>query len=159
MPRSKIKNLKTLKPIINRLKEKGKRIVFTNGCFDILHLGHVEYLEKAKSKGDILIAAINSDDSVRRLKGRKRPIIKEEDRSRILAALESIDYVIIFGQDTPYGLIKELRPDVLIKGADWKKDNIVGLDLVKKYGGRVETVKLSPGRSTTGIIRKIIEAG
>lgn len=155
MLKSKIKNLRELKRIISSLKAKGKRIVFTNGCFDLLHYGHVKYLESAKRKGDILIVAINCDASVKRIKGNKRPIINEKDRSGIIAALESVDYVVLFEEDTPFKIIKLLKPDTLIKGADWDKKGIVGRDFVLSYGGRVSTINLVKGRSTTNLIKKI----
>lgn len=155
MLKSKIKNLRKLKRIISSLKAKGKRIVFSNGCFDLLHYGHVKYLESAKRKGDILIVAINCDASVRRIKGNKRPIINEKDRTKIVAALESVDYVVLFKEDTPFKIIKLLKPDILIKGADWDKKGIVGRDFVLSYGGRVSTINLVKGRSTTNLIKKI----
>ncbi len=150
----KIKTLAALKQIVNRLKRQGKRIVFTNGCFDILHIGHVQYLEDAKRKGDYLIVALNSDLSVRRLKGPARPVTKEADRARVLAALQSVDYVVLFGQDTPYAVIRELKPDILVKGGDWPLNKIVGADLVKSYGGRVSCIPYIPGKSTTKIIAR-----
>jgi rfaE bifunctional protein nucleotidyltransferase chain/domain len=153
----KIKNPGELKVIIKKLKENGKIIVFTNGCFDILHYGHVMYLKKAKAKGDYLIVGLNSDSSVRKIKGNTRPIVDEKDRAGVLAALESVDFVVIFKEDTPLRIIRELKPDILIKGSDWNKKTIVGADFLKSYGGKVKTVKLAQGRSTTGIIRKIIE--
>lgn len=158
LSRLKIKGLDKLTKIIAGLKAKGKKIVFTNGCFDLLHWGHVKYLEDAKSKGDILIVAINRDASVRRIKGTKRPIVKEKDRAGIVAALESVDYVVLFIEDTPLKVIKLLKPDILVKGADWNKINIVGADYVLSYGGRVSTIKLIQGRSTTGLIRKIAQS-
>lgn len=151
----KIKQLKELQEIIARLKAKGKKVVFTNGCFDLLHYGHVQYLEEAKRKGDILVVALNSDASVRRIKGKKRPLVSQKDRLKVVAALESVDYVVVFEEDTPLKAIKLLKPDILIKGADWQKSNIVGGDFVTSYGGRVATVKLSAGRSTTKLIKKI----
>lgn len=157
MSRAKIKCLQELKRIITSLQNKGKKIVFTNGCFDILHYGHVMYLEKAKAKGDILIVAVNSDSSVQRLKGKNRPIINEFDRLRIIAGLSSVDYVTTFQQDTPFEVIKKLKPDILIKGSDWNKENIVGADFIKGYGGNVYTIKLAYDRSTTSIIKKIVE--
>ena len=155
MSRAKIKNLRELRKEISRLKAKGKRVAFTNGCFDLLHYGHVKYLEDAKRKGDILVVAINQDASIRRIKGDKRPIVNEQDRARIVAALESVDYVTLFKEDTPLKVIKLLKPDILVKGADWNKDNIVGADVVLSYGGRVATIKLVKGRSTSGLIEKI----
>jgi len=151
----KIKGALQLKPIIAGLKRKGRRIVFTNGCFDLLHFGHVSYLEKAKAKGDVLVVAVNSDASVRRIKGRRRPITSQRDRARVIAALQSVDYVTLFGQDTPLAVIKLLRPDVLVKGADWPKKDIVGAGFVASYGGKVVAVALEPARSTTGLIKKI----
>jgi len=151
----KIKSPWELKKILSRLKNQGKRIVFTNGCFDLLHYGHIQYLEAAKRKGDVLVVALNSDSSIKRIKGKNRPIINERDRLGTIVALASVDYVTLFSEDTPLKLIKLLKPDILIKGADWNKKNIVGADLVAGYGGKVYTVKLSQGRSTTKIIKKI----
>lgn len=132
-----------------------KKIVFTNGCFDILHRGHVEYLKKSKMCGDILIVGINSDSSVRRLKGPSRPVVPLTDRATVLAALEMIDYIIPFSDDSPLNLIRVIRPDVLVKGADWKESEIVGADVVKSYGGKVQRVQLTPGRSTSSLIDRI----
>lgn len=157
MSGTKIKNLKALLNIIPKLKKQGKKIVFTNGCFDILHYGHAMYLEKAKAKGDILVVGLNSDSSVRRIKGKKRPIVNQKARSQLIASLESVDYVVIFNQDTPLETIKKIKPDILIKGSDWNKNNIVGADFIKSCGGKVLTVKLARGCSTTNLIRKIIE--
>ncbi len=154
---AKVKKLPELEKIIQRLQKSGKRIVFTNGCFDILHYGHVKYLEDAKKKGDILIVAINSDASIRKIKGDRRPLVPQEDRSRTIAALQSVDFVTVFGEDTPLKTIRALCPDVLIKGADWKNKDIVGADIVRKKGGTVSTIKLEKGRSTTNLIHKIIE--
>ncbi len=139
------------------MKKQDKKIVFTNGCFDILHAGHVEYLQKAKTKGDILVVAVNSDASVKRIKGNQRPIIQQADRGKILAGLASVDYVVIFNQDTPLETIKAMKPDVLIKGADWKINKIAGADFISGYGGKVQTVKLTVGRSTTNIINAILK--
>ncbi len=132
--------------------------MFTNGCFDLLHYGHIRYLEAARKKGDILVVALNSDASIKRIKGKNRPIISQGDRLGTIAALEKVDYVTSFGEDTPLKLIKMLKPDFLVKGADWKKRDIVGADYVRGYGGRVDTIKLSRGRSTTEIIKKIAES-
>ena len=153
----KVKNLPALLQIIRRYKKQGKSIVFTNGCFDLLHLGHVTYLERAKSKGDLLIVAINSDRSVRTLKGRERPLVPQSERGRVLAGLSSVDYVTIFDEPTPLSLIRALEPDVLVKGADWKKDSIVGSDVVKHRGGKVITIPVVKGISTTQIIKRIVE--
>lgn len=129
--------------------------MFTNGCFDILHAGHVTYLEKAKRLGDILIVGLNSDSSVRRIKGPARPVTPEGDRARVIAALEAVDYVTLFSEDTPLTLIRELCPDILVKGADWKKDQIVGAKEVRSWGGKVKQIPLVPGRSTSAIIKKM----
>jgi D-beta-D-heptose 7-phosphate kinase/D-beta-D-heptose 1-phosphate adenosyltransferase len=155
MLKQKIKHLDSLKKIVSQLKRKGKRIVFANGCFDILHYGHVKYLEDAKRTGDILIVGVNSDSSVRRIKGDKRPIVKEADRVSLVAALESVDYAVLFNEGTPIKVIESLKPDVLIKGADWGKANIVGARLVLGLGGKVIRIKLIEGRSTTKLINKI----
>lgn len=153
--KSKIKSLDALIRIISKLRRQGKKIVFTNGCFDLLHYGHAKYLQDAKKKGDILIVAINSDESVRRIKGKQRPIVNEKDRLGLIAALESVDYVLLFKDQTPLRVIKTLKPDVLVKGADWDKDDIVGGDFILSRGGRIATIKLIKDRSTTNLIRKI----
>ncbi len=158
LSRSKIKSLAELKKIIYRLKSQGKRVVFTNGCFDLLHWGHVKYLEEAKRKGDILVVAINSDSSVRRLKGKFRPIIPQKDRLLTIAGLESVNYVTAFKEDTPLKIIKLLNPDILIKGSDWQKNNIIGSSFVQGQGGNVFTIKLAKGRSTTSLIEKIAKS-
>lgn len=155
---SKIKTAKELRRIISTLKKQGKRVVFTNGCFDLLHYGHAKYLQDAKSKGDILVVALNSDASVKKIKGKMRPIVNEKDRLRLIAALESVDYVTSFSENTPLKTIKSIKPDVLIKGADWPKKNIVGADFVSGLGGHVATIKLIKGRSTTGLIKKIAQS-
>lgn len=139
---------------IATLKRRGKRVVFTNGCFDILHAGHVSYLEEAKARGDILIIGLNSDGSIKRIKGPKRPVNPLEQRAKVLAALGMVDMVVPFEEDTPLELIKALVPDVLVKGADWKPADIVGSDVVLAAGGSVETIALVPGVSTTAIIDK-----
>ncbi len=132
-------------------------MVFTNGCFDILHRGHIECLRKAKSLGDVLIVGLNSDSSVRKIKGEKRPIVSQNDRAEILASLEMVDYVLTFQETTPFKVISRLVPDVLVKGGDYTKDNIVGNKIVESGGGRVITVKPVPGRSTQNIIKKIVD--
>jgi len=144
-----------LKRIIPRLKAKDKKIVFTNGCFDLLHYGHVKYLQDAKKLGDILVVGVNSDASVRRLKGKPRPVVNEKDRQKVLAALESVDYAVIFGEDTPLKLIIAVDPDILVKGSDWSADKIVGADFVKSRGGSVKAIKFIKGRSTSALIKKI----
>jgi len=133
-------------------------VVFTNGTFDIIHRGHVEYLTKAKSLGDILIVGLNTDASVRRIKGKNRPIIPAVDRSKVLAALAPVDYVCFFGENTPLRIITQLMPDVLVKGADWSPDAIVGRDIVEEHGGTMKTVRLTPGRSTTAVIERVLKA-
>ncbi len=138
-----------------RLRRSGRRIVFTNGVFDILHRGHVEYLAKAKSLDDVLIVGLNSDASARRIKGPTRPHQKQSDRAVILLALESVDYVVIFGEDTPDKLIRQIKPDILVKGADYKVSEIVGADFVRSYGGSVRRIRLTPGRSTSRLVRKV----
>jgi rfaE bifunctional protein nucleotidyltransferase chain/domain len=133
---------------------KGKKILFTNGCFDILHLGHVEYLAKARDLGGILIIGLNSDDSVRRLKGSHRPINDEDARSMVLAALSFVDAVVLFDEDTPAELIEQIKPDVLVKGKDYEGKKIVGAEFVKAHGGEVVTIELTKGYSTTNTIHK-----
>ncbi len=140
---------------VANLKEQKQTIVFSNGCFDILHAGHVEYLEKAREKGDFLIIGLNTDASVKRLKGKDRPINAEESRARILAALEFVDMVVLFDEDTPYELIQTLLPDVLVKGKDYDISNIVGAETVLANGGKVETIELVEGLSTTSVIEKV----
>lgn len=137
-----------------RLHRARRKIVFTNGVFDLLHRGHIEYLAKARSCGDLLIVGLNSDASVRRLKGPKRPLQGQRDRAAILSALRSVDYVIVFGEDTPDKLIREIRPHVLAKGADYRVSEIVGAEFVKSIGGMVRRVPLTKGRSTTGLVKR-----
>jgi rfaE bifunctional protein nucleotidyltransferase chain/domain len=156
MLEDKIKGPGYLKKITDRYVRKGRTIGFTNGCFDILHYGHVKYLEAARKHCDILIVAVNDDGSVKRLKGEKRPIFSLKDRTRVLAALSSVDYVTWFKQDTPIEIIEYLRPDIIIKGADYKKEDIVGGSIVKSYGGKVKRIRYIKGYSVTGIIDNII---
>jgi len=153
----KIKNINSLAKICRHLKKLHKKVIFTNGCFDILHYGHVKYLEDARKKGDLLIVAVNSDSSIKRIKGPNRPLVNEKDRIKIIAALESVDYVTLFNDSTPLNLIKKLMPDVLIKGADWNKQAIVGADFVRSYGGNVLTIALVKDRSTTKLIKEIAQ--
>jgi rfaE bifunctional protein nucleotidyltransferase chain/domain len=155
MSHKKIKSLKQLVKIRSQLKKEEKKVVFTNGCFDILHRGHIECLRKARSSGDVLMVGLNSDSSVRKIKGGKRPILSQNDRAEILASLEMVDYVLIFNEKTPQKVIARLVPDILVKGADYRKDEIVGKDIVESSGGRVIRVKQVPGRSVRDIIRKI----
>lgn len=147
-----------LKIIVNKLKNEGKKIVFTNGCFDILHAGHVDYLAKAKAKGDILIVGLNSDESVSRIKGELRPIINQNERAFVLSNLRSVDYVSLFNEDTPLELISEIIPDVLVKGSDWSIENIVGKDVVLANGGSVEPIDFVVQQSTSKIVAKIKES-
>lgn len=144
------------KEITDFLNEtKGKSIVFTNGCFDILHRGHVSYLNEAKVQGDILVLGLNSDASVKRLKGVSRPVNSEQDRKFVLENLKSIDYVFIFEEDTPYNLIQKIKPNVLVKGGDWKAEDIIGSDIVLANGGQVKSLNFVDGFSTTSTIEKI----
>lgn len=143
--------------IRSKLKKENKKVVFTNGCFDILHTGHVDYLTKAKSFGDILIVALNSDSSVTRIKGDKRPIVPLNERAFIISNLKAVDFVTSFEENTPYETIKKLMPDILVKGADWKIDDIVGKDIVESAGGKVETIEFVNFQSTTNIIKTILE--
>ena len=146
----KITDIEKLKEILNK-KNNGKKVVFTNGCFDILHRGHVEYLQKAKELGDLLVLGLNSDSSVKRLKGESRPINNEKDRAIILSALECVDYIIIFDEDTPLELIKNLKPDILVKGGDYKIENVVG----REYAKETVLIDFVDGYSTTKIIKNI----
>lgn len=155
--RLKVKLLDDARKEINVLKSVGKKIVFTNGCFDILHIGHARYLQEAKSLGDYLIVAVNSDRSVRVVKGPGRPVMKQEERAEMLAALGCIDAVIIFDEETPLNVIEYLMPDVLVKGGDWKPEDIVGSDVVLAAGGEVRSIDFVEGASTTGILKKITD--
>lgn len=151
----KIKSLSALITIVKENKKQGKTIVFTNGCFDIIHSGHIAVLKKAKSLADILIVGLNSDASVKRLKGKTRPINDEKSRAIVLSAIEFVDYVVIFSEDTPYKTLQAIRPDYLVKGGDWDIKSIIGSDLVKK----VIRVNIVPGKSTTNIIKQIKHVG
>lgn len=145
-----------LKKEIDRLRNEGRKIAFTNGCFDILHVGHVRYLRDARKMGDVLILALNSDASVRAIKGDRRPLVPEAERADVAAALESVSYVTVFDELTPLELIEYLQPDVIVKGGDWEEKNVVGRDAVKRWGGCVAIVPETPGASTTNIVGKII---
>ncbi len=145
--------------IRKRLKEEGKKLVFTNGCFDIIHRGHIDYLNRAKALGDYLIVALNSDDSVRRLKGEGRPINKLEDRAFVVANLKAVDFVVSFEDDTPFEIISAIIPDVLVKGGDWSIENIVGRDIVEANGGKVYSLPYVENYSTTNIINKMKSSG
>ena len=151
----KIKDLTAAASLVRQWKENGKRIVFTNGCFDILHLGHVDYLEKAKSLGDVLVVGLNTDSSVSRFKGPQRPLQDEVSRARIMASLMNVDLVVLFDEDTPLRLISVLLPHILVKGSDYLAENIVGADVVENAGGVVKTIDFVPGYSTTKIVEKI----
>ena len=153
---NKILDREILKDKLDVLRKKGKKIAFTNGCFDILHVGHVRYLTEAKKTADILVLALNSDASVRAIKGEKRPLVPEEERAEVLAALECIDFVTIFPELTPLALICYLKPDILIKGGDWPEDKVVGRDEIKQWGGQVTIIPEVAGKSTTNIVDKII---
>lgn len=154
--RKKVK-LQSIKSLLKILKDRSrtKKIVFTNGCFDILHIGHVRYLKKAKSLGDILIIGLNSDSSVRAIKGSGRPVNNQKDRAEVLSALSFVDHIVIFSEDTPEKVIRKIRPDILVKGGDWKIKDIVGGDFVQKHGGRVVSIPFVKGYSTTATIKKM----
>ncbi|MDY0083273.1 MAG: D-glycero-beta-D-manno-heptose 1-phosphate adenylyltransferase [Ignavibacteriaceae bacterium] len=152
---SSIKSRKEIKEIRIQLKNADQKVVFTNGCFDLIHSGHVDYLVKAKEMGDILIVALNTDQSVKRIKGEERPILKQEERAFIVSNLKPVDYVTFFEEDTPAEIIKDLIPDILVKGADWSIDKIVGKDVVLANGGEVKTIKFVNDQSTTKIIQLI----
>ena len=152
---SKIKDAKNLAKTLSALKSKGKRIVFTNGCFDILHVGHVDYLSRAKRLGDILVIGLNSDSSVKKIKGKDRPINKESDRAKVLSSLYFVDYIASFNETTPENLIKKVRPDILVKGGDWKIEDIVGSSFVRSYGGKIRRIPFVKGHSTTSLIARI----
>jgi rfaE bifunctional protein nucleotidyltransferase chain/domain len=150
-------SLSELKAIRLKLKASNKKVVFTNGVFDLIHAGHVDYLSKAKALGDILVVGLNSDDSVRRIKGDKRPILKQDERAFVLSNLKPVDYVVFFDEDTPEKLISEIIPDILVKGADWAVDKIVGKDIVEKNGGRVMNIEFVNDQSTSKIIDLIVK--
>ena len=153
----KIKTQDELRDIVAQVRAAGRKVVFTNGCFDIIHTGHTRYLQVAKGFGDVLVVAVNSDDSVRRIKGPKRPIMPQSERAEVLAALSSVDYVTVFDEETPHALIVDLMPDVLVKGGDWSVDDIVGKDAVEAGGGKVCAIPYIDGASTTGIVERIVE--
>ena len=150
-----VTSLSQLIGILENLRDK-RRIVFTNGCFDIIHAGHCHYLARAKSLGDLLVVGLNSDSSVRRIKGPKRPVIPQEQRALVLDSLRPVDYVVIFEEDTPQRLIEAIRPDILVKGGDWELDKIVGREFVESYGGKVVTIPFEHDLSTSKIIERIL---
>jgi rfaE bifunctional protein nucleotidyltransferase chain/domain len=152
---SKIVSLEEATVLVDKWKLQGETIVFTNGCFDIVHIGHVDYLEKARNLGSKLVLGLNTDHSIRRIKGEKRPIVAENARARIMAALGFVDAVILFEEDTPLRLIQTIKPDILVKGDDYMVENIIGADFVIENGGKVETIPLVKGFSTSNIIEKI----
>ena len=154
--RNKILDPQTLQEKLQALRRKGRRVVFTNGCFDILHVGHLRYLAAARQEGDLLVVGLNSDRSVIAIKGPRRPIVPEGQRAEILAGLSCIDFITLFDEPDPFNLIRLIRPDVLVKGDDWPEDKIIGADIVKADGGKVVRVPLVKGNSTTAIIEKIL---
>lgn len=151
----KIYKREELRQELERLRREGRKIIFTNGCFDILHVGHVRYLQAAKDIGGVLVLALNSDSSVKAIKGDKRPLIPEMERAVVVAALASVDYVTIFPESTPLSLIESLRPDVLVKGGDWAEEQVVGRETVAQWGGKVVIIPFTKGASTTNIVDKI----
>jgi rfaE bifunctional protein nucleotidyltransferase chain/domain len=156
---AKVRGLADLLRAIGPARESGKTVAFTNGCYDLLHVGHVRLLELAAREADLLIVGVNGDESVRRLKGPARPYVPFAERAELLAGLESVDFVVRFDEDTPARIIDALRPDVLVKGGDWSLDRIVGRETVEAAGGRVLSIPLVPGRSTTAIVEKIRSEG
>lgn len=153
--RGKIGELHELKAIVAKVKKEGKKVVLTNGCFDLLHRGHIHLLREAKRQGDLLVVALNSDSSVKMIKGTGRPILAESERAELIAALEMVDYVTAFDEPDPLNVIKELKPDVLVKGGDWPKNEIVGADIVEEHGGKVAVIPYLKGYSTTQIIERM----
>ena len=151
----KLKTLRQLLPLLSRRRKSGDKIVFTNGCFDLLHIGHVRYLKSARSLGDVLVIGLNTDVSVRKLKGKGRPVTPEKERAEVLAALEAVDYVVFFSTPTPEPLIHKIRPDYLVKGGDWKVKDIAGSGFVASYGGKTRSLPFVKDRSTTRILEKI----
>ena len=150
--------IRQLVQVRRKLRAQKRTVVFTNGTFDIIHRGHVEYLAKAKRMGDVLIVGLNTDASIRRIKGKGRPINHSSDRAAVLAALGAVDYVCCFGENTPRRIIDQLTPDILVKGADWSKENIVGRETVERHGGAVRRIRLTPQKSTTRIIERVLSS-
>ncbi len=155
---TKVKSLAAAVRAARKAQGAGRRVVFTNGCFDLLHRGHIRYLERARGLGDLLVVAVNSDASVRRLKGPGRPVVPGVQRAEVLAALAAVDLVLIFDDPDPGRIIRAIRPDVLAKGGDWPVDRIVGADFVRSTGGRVRSLPYLPGASTTGLVRRLASA-
>ncbi|MBI4387941.1 MAG: D-glycero-beta-D-manno-heptose 1-phosphate adenylyltransferase [Candidatus Omnitrophica bacterium] len=155
---SKLKTLSEMQNLARKLHKQGKKIVFTNGCFDVLHVGHISYLAKAKEFGDVLVVGLNRDRSIRAIKGPKRPINPEKARAHVLAALQAVDFIVLFGENTPLRLICKIQPDILVKGADWKAGDIVGANEIKNWGGAVKRVSLVKGFSTTRMIERMRQA-
>lgn len=154
---SKIVTVEKLVARLDTVRKSGKKIVFTNGCFDILHVGHVRYLAAARSEGDLLVIGLNSDASVRLIKGEKRPIVTQDQRAEVLASLGCVDYVVMFDEPDPLALIETLKPNVLVKGEDWTEDNIIGAEFVKSNDGKIVRIKFVDETSTSGIIERIVE--
>jgi rfaE bifunctional protein nucleotidyltransferase chain/domain len=154
---AEVNSINAISQRVRELRDSGKRVVFTNGCFDILHAGHIELLTAARALGDYLVVAVNSDASVARLKGPDRPIIPEKERMELLAGLEMVSFVCAFEEDTPLETIVKIHPDVLVKGADWGLDNIVGRTEVESWGGTVQALPLLPGKSTTDVVTRVID--
>jgi rfaE bifunctional protein nucleotidyltransferase chain/domain len=152
----KILTWEALKREVERVRGEGEKVAFTNGCFDILHAGHVQYLREARKAGDLLILGLNSDASVRAIKGEKRPLVPQRERAEVVASLAAVDYVTLFDETTPLALIEYLRPDLLVKGGDWKEESVVGRDAVRSWGGRVILIPMTEGVSTTNIVEKIL---
>ena len=152
-----ILQLNELKQIVSQAKSYKKTVVFTNGCFDIIHGGHIEYLQKARDLGDILIVGLNSDSSVKKLKGEGRPLKTEQERANILAALKYVNYICIFSDETPEKMIREIKPDIIAKGSDYSLEQVVGRDIVEKYGGKVELVPIVEGLSTSALVNDIVK--
>jgi rfaE bifunctional protein nucleotidyltransferase chain/domain len=150
-----IRELQKLKALVTKARARGKTVVLTNGCFDLLHRGHLHLIREAKKLGDLLIVAVNSDSSVKKIKGPNRPILPETERAELLAALELVDYVTVFSEPDPYHIIDELRPDVLVKGSDWAQDRVIGGEIIEGKGGKVAIIPLIPSHSTTSIIERI----
>lgn len=154
--RDKIKSVGDARALCEAARRRGLTVVFTNGCFDLLHVGHIRSLEDARDLGDLLVVAVNSDQSVKQIKGPNRPVVGQEERSEVLAALHCVDMVVVFEEPDPLAVIEQLQPDILVKGADWPRDRIVGAAFVESHGGRVVSVPLLKGRSTTDIIERIL---